>query len=110
MTGDVLGDDSEAARMFGWSGEELARRMGPEQVAPVVAYLAHESCPLNGEVLSASGGRVARAFVAVTPGIWSDGLTPEVVAARIDEIVDQSGYVVARDAGDEIQLLRHLLG
>ena len=109
MTGDVLGDDSEAARSFGWSGEELAERMGPQQVAPVVAYLAHESCPLNGEVLSASGGRVARAFVAVTPGVWSDALTPEVVADRIGEIVDETGYVVARDAGDEVQLLRRFL-
>jgi NAD(P)-dependent dehydrogenase (short-subunit alcohol dehydrogenase family) len=109
MTGDVLGEDSDTARSFGWSGDELADRMGPHQVSPVVAYLAHESCPLNGEVLSASGGRVARAFVAVTRGAWHEALTPEFVAAHLDEIIAEDGYVVADDAGDEIRLLRSFL-
>lgn len=109
MTGDVLGADSDAARQFGLAGDDLEDRLGPQQVSPAVAYLAHESCRLNGEVLSASGGRVARAFVAVTPGIHADHLTPEVVAERIDEITAEDGYVTPRDAGEEMGLLRRFL-
>ena len=35
-------------------------RFRPELVAPVAAFLAHESCELNGEVLVAGGGQVMR--------------------------------------------------
>ena len=37
--------------------------MGPELVAPVVGWLAHESCSVTGEMLVALAGRVARAVV-----------------------------------------------
>jgi NAD(P)-dependent dehydrogenase (short-subunit alcohol dehydrogenase family) len=109
MTGDVLGDGSPAAESFGWRGEELEARMGPHQVAPAVVFLAHRSCPLNGEILTASGGRVGRAFVGVTPGIYAEPLTPEIVAERLDEVLDETGYVTPRDAGDEVALLRAFL-
>src|ERR1700738_981431 len=42
--------------------------MGADLVAPVVGLLAHESCPVNGEMLIAIAGRVARAAVAESPG------------------------------------------
>ena len=35
--------------------------MGPDLVAPVVGWLAHESCSVTGEMLVAIAGRVARA-------------------------------------------------
>jgi hypothetical protein len=35
--------------------------MGPELVAPVVGYLAHESCSVTGEMFVALAGRVATA-------------------------------------------------
>lgn len=41
--------------------------MAPELVAPVVGWLAHESCSITGEILIALAGRVARAVVAETP-------------------------------------------
>ena len=44
--------------------------MGPELVAPVVGWLAHESCSVTGEMLVALAGRVARAVVAETPGVY----------------------------------------
>ena len=109
MTGDVLGDDSPAAQRFGLEGDDLVQQMGPDQVAPVVAYLAHRSCTLNGEILSAAGGRVARAFMAVTPGVYADDVTPEHVAANIDAITDETGYLVPSNVDEEIQLLFDLL-
>ena len=105
MTGDVLGDDGAMAEMTGLSGEDLVYQMGPHQVAPAVVYLAHESCSLNGETLSASGGRVGRVFMGVTKGIYEDDLTLETVAERIDEVCDEDGYLVPNNVDQEIELL-----
>ena len=105
MTGDVLGDDGAMAEMTGLSGEDLVYQMGPHQVAPAVVYLAHESCSLNGETLSASGGRVGRAFMGVTKGIYEDELTVESVADRINEVCDEDGYLVPDNVDQEIELL-----
>ncbi|WP_019930688.1 SDR family NAD(P)-dependent oxidoreductase [Nocardia sp. BMG111209] len=60
--------------------------MRAELVAPAVAYLAHESCTLTGEMLIAIAGRVARAYIAETPGVYQPSWTVDDVAARIDEI------------------------
>ncbi len=64
--------------------------MQPEMVAPVVAYLAHESCKITGELLSSIGGRVSRAYIAETPGVYRDTWTVEDVAANLDGIRDTS--------------------
>jgi NAD(P)-dependent dehydrogenase (short-subunit alcohol dehydrogenase family) len=60
--------------------------MGTELVAPVVGLLAHETCPVTGEMLVAIGGRVARAVVAETPGVHRPSWSIEDVAERIDAI------------------------
>src|ERR1700761_3064651 len=60
--------------------------MGTELVAPVVGWLAHESCPITGEMLMAIAGRVARAVVAEAPGVYRTSWSIEAVAHRIDEI------------------------
>jgi hypothetical protein len=69
--------------------EETMARMDPELVSVTAAYLAHESCPLNGEVFVSGGGDVMRLAPVVTPGI-SKGkeLTVEDVAAAVDTILD----------------------
>ena len=63
-----------------------------ELVPPAMAYLAHESCRLNGEILSVGGGKLSRYFLAETKG-WQGGpgLAPEDVAAHLDEILDPAG-------------------
>lgn len=65
----------------------------PDAVAPVVAALSHDSCPLNGEMIETRGGEVRRLFMARTPGIEvnSRELTPEVVLGRLDEIMATEG-------------------
>jgi NAD(P)-dependent dehydrogenase (short-subunit alcohol dehydrogenase family) len=60
--------------------------MQPKMVAPVVAYLAHESCAITGELLSSIGGRVSRAYVAETPGVYRESWTIENVAENLDAI------------------------
>ena len=43
-------------------------QMAPELVAPMVAFLAHEDCPVSGEIYAAGAGRFARIFIASTAG------------------------------------------
>ncbi|AKK28156.1 SDR family NAD(P)-dependent oxidoreductase [Mycobacterium sp. EPa45] len=62
--------------------------MGPELVAPVVGWLAHETCSVTGEILTAIAGRVARVAVVESAGVYQPAWTVDDVGARIDEIRD----------------------
>jgi NAD(P)-dependent dehydrogenase (short-subunit alcohol dehydrogenase family) len=80
--------------------------LDPARVAPVVTYLAHESCAVSGEVYRASGGHVARVFVGVTAG-WTDPeLTPEDVAEQIDVIRDTGSFRIPASAVDPAPVSR----
>ena len=62
--------------------------MGPELVAPVVGWLAHESCSITGEMLISVAGRVARAFIAESEGVYRPNWSIDSVAGQIDAIRD----------------------
>jgi NAD(P)-dependent dehydrogenase (short-subunit alcohol dehydrogenase family) len=62
--------------------------MGPELTAPAVGWLAHESCSISGEMIVSIAGRVARAFIAETPGVYRPSWTIEQVGGQIDAIRD----------------------
>lgn len=66
--------------------------MTPAQVAPAVAWLAHESCSVTGELLVSLAGRMARAFVGETRGIFQPEWTIEEVADRIDAIRSMADF------------------
>jgi len=81
--------------------------MGPELVAPVVGWLAHESCSVTGEMLVALAGRVAKAVVSETPGVyrpsWSIAEVGEHIAA-IREVNAPVVFPVVPDGhGDHIR-------
>jgi NAD(P)-dependent dehydrogenase (short-subunit alcohol dehydrogenase family) len=71
----------------------------PALVAPLVAVLCHESCPVSGETFVAGMRRHSWLYMSETEGYVHpdlDGLTPEVVRDHWDEIVDSvSGEVVS---------------
>jgi hypothetical protein len=67
---------------------EINASMPPELCSPAAAFLAHESCPLNGEILQVGMGGVARIAVVRTQGISKSPLTAEDIAANLDEIMD----------------------
>ncbi len=89
----------------------LVDKLGPEFITPVVAWLAHEDCPVTGEVYSCGGGHVARIFTGVTKG-WTDteSLTVEDIRDHFDEIRDQTGYVVPANLTEELQATLAALG
>ncbi len=62
--------------------------MPPEFVAAVVGYLAHESCAVTAEMYVSTAGRVARAFITETEGVFQPDWTPDAVGARLNEIRD----------------------
>ncbi len=68
--------------------------MGPELVAPVVGWLAHESCSITGEMLVAIAGRVAKAVVAETAGVYRSSWSIEEVGQQIDAIRDAAKPVI----------------
>jgi NAD(P)-dependent dehydrogenase (short-subunit alcohol dehydrogenase family) len=74
-------------------------RMSPELVAPMAAFLAHESCPVSGEIYVAGAGRFARMFIASTEGYVHSGPEPTVedVAENWAAINDETGYSVPAD-------------
>jgi NAD(P)-dependent dehydrogenase (short-subunit alcohol dehydrogenase family) len=92
-------------------GDSGPAEMTPELVAPMVAFLAHESCPVTGEMYAAGAGRFARIFIATTPGYVVPGptATPEDVAEHWDAINDEAGYSVpANLLGWSASFLSHL--
>ena len=62
--------------------------MEPDLVAPAAAWLCHESCTASGEMLISLAGRVAKAFVAETPGVYRPVWTIEDVADAMTSIGD----------------------
>ncbi|CDO32025.1 SDR family NAD(P)-dependent oxidoreductase [Mycolicibacterium porcinum] len=68
--------------------------MGANLVAPAVGWLAHESCSVTGEFFVAIAGRIARAVVAESPGVYQPTWTVEQVGEQIDAIRDLSEPVI----------------
>jgi len=73
--------------------------MSPDLVAPMVAFLAHEDCPVSGEIYAAGAGRFARMFIASTEGYVHATSEPTVedVAQNWATINDETGYYVPAD-------------
>jgi len=61
--------------------------MKPEYTSAVAMYLAHEQCAVNGEALTAAGGRVARSTFAETKGFVKTGMTAADVRNHLPEIL-----------------------
>jgi hypothetical protein len=60
--------------------------MGPDLVAPIVGWLAHESCTISGEMPLSMAGRVARAFISEIEGMYRPSSTIDEVGDNIDAI------------------------
>lgn len=103
LTGSLKG-----AQNAGTAGRSLdmmnavVGRLEPALVSPVVAFLAHEDCPVSGEVYTAGAGQVARFFTGRTLGYYNARLSAEDVRDNLDRICDVTGYFTPADPGAEI--------
>ena len=91
--------------LLGGFGDKLAA----EEVTPTVCFLAHEDCPVTGEVYSVAGGSVSRFFIGLTPGYYKNGHTVEDVRDNFDVIRNEEGYIVPEGPQDELGKLLGLL-
>jgi len=89
--------------------EELLGAVGDKLdaalVSPIVAWLAHEDCPVTGEIYSAAGGRIARMFIGLCQGYYNPKLSVEDVRDNFDQIRSEDGYIVPSGPNDELALL-----
>lgn len=75
----------------------MARASQPaELVSPAVAFLAHESCPVTGECVSAVGGFVNRLMLAETKGGMFPNLTTEELRDQWPNIANEDGASIVR--------------
>ena len=97
MTAEVLG--------------RLNELLDPALVSPMVAFLAHEDCPVSGNIYSVGGGRVVRFFIGMNEGYvqLDTPLTVEDVRDHFTEIDDTTTFTVPWQATDETMLVRDLL-
>jgi NAD(P)-dependent dehydrogenase (short-subunit alcohol dehydrogenase family) len=94
-----------ATRMTEGLTGELGPHMAPDKVAPVVAYLCHESCTLAGEILTAGAGRIARVFVGEAAGIFNPSATIEDVAAYCAQLPSEKAFSIPRGVPDASALI-----
>ena len=97
MTADLLG--------------ELATRVSPESVSPLVAALAHEDCSVNGNVYSVAGGRVARILVVETHGVVLPENSAEAVRDHLAQIdhAGEKGYHQPTSLDEETTIIAKAL-
>ena len=74
----------------------------PEAVSPMIAVLAHQSCPVTGQILSSGLGRLARIFVGETEGFVEPGLGPEEILMRWERIVQPGRYTTPASTAEYV--------
>jgi (3R)-3-hydroxyacyl-CoA dehydrogenase / 3a,7a,12a-trihydroxy-5b-cholest-24-enoyl-CoA hydratase / enoyl-CoA hydratase 2 len=93
--------------------EDLVRALRPEYVAPLVAYLCHESCQTTGATLEAGGGFYARVQVARSVGITKKlgrDLSVEEIARDWTRICDMNETSLPSDVTRAMQPVMENLG
>jgi len=79
----------------------LGEKLDPGLISPLVTYLAHEDCPVSGQLFSVGGGRVAQVFLGETKGYFKDDLRPEDLRDNWSAVTDQEGYAVPNNLAEE---------
>ncbi|KAH1014583.1 hypothetical protein HUJ05_012436 [Dendroctonus ponderosae] len=74
---------------------DIFNELKPEFIAPVVAYLCHESCPENGSMIEAAAGwagkcTIVRSNGALLRSSMNDGVTIEKVKENWGKITDMT--------------------
>lgn len=74
----------------------------PERTVPMAMLLAHEACPVNGELLTTGLGRYSRIVLGETRGLVDPTLGEADLLARWDEVVDPGDLRIHASTQDEI--------
>jgi NAD(P)-dependent dehydrogenase (short-subunit alcohol dehydrogenase family) len=66
------------------------QRATPDKVAPTVALLSHERCPVSGKCIVAIAGRLSELYLAQTKGRRQEEMTIEDVWREFDVVIDKT--------------------
>jgi len=87
---------------------EILKRIGPEYVSPVVAYLCSEDAP-TGMLVTTSAGVVSIAKLYETEGVFLDHISAEAVRDNWAKVIDTTGQEAYDNGGGQVQkFFRHM--
>ena len=95
-------DDAPAQAVLDDLVGQYLQKLDPVLVAPVAAFLAHQDCPVSGEICTVRAGHIARFFIGRTKGFYSPELSVEDVRNHLGKIRDEAGYTVPNGPADEM--------
>ena len=76
-----------------WS-DELGDWLSPKLVAPLVVWLGHHSCPLNGETISVGAGWSAGMSISMADGFTDRTANAELIATHSDTMMNSERSAV----------------
>ncbi len=88
----------------------LRDHVRPDQIAPLVAWLASELCDINGQILEVGGGMISRIFIAESRGYFDPSHGPADVAANRDAWMDIADFRVPTFAEETAIALLERIG
>ena len=87
---------------------DILKRLSPEFVSPVVAYLCSEDAP-TGAIVTTAAGVVSIAHLYETEGVFLDHISAEAVRDSWAKIIDETGQQAYANGGGQVQkFFRHL--
>jgi NAD(P)-dependent dehydrogenase (short-subunit alcohol dehydrogenase family) len=88
----------------------MRRSFPPEMVAPAVVWLASDACDMNGQTFAVWGGLVVRYAIGAGNGYIDRDLTPEAIAANIEDVVSLDGFYQPGNGYDSMNHWKVLAG
>lgn len=82
----------------------VLEKLKPDYVVPMVGWLSSEQCTVSGKMMTAGAGYFSRAAIMEGPGVFFDperDITVEMVAEKMDQIMDMAGAVEFEGAMDQ---------
>jgi NAD(P)-dependent dehydrogenase (short-subunit alcohol dehydrogenase family) len=80
--------------------------LDPDQVSPLVVYLASRENAMTHQIFSAGGGRFSRVFLGLSEGWFTNETTTATdIAEHLDEIISTARFSVPSSAADEVAAL-----
>jgi NAD(P)-dependent dehydrogenase (short-subunit alcohol dehydrogenase family) len=88
-----------------WS-EALGEWLSPRLVAPLVVWLGHTDCPLNGETISVGGGWAGAVHTELSDGYTNREASVDDIAANMESMMSSSRTALTATSS---MAVRHLL-
>lgn len=92
--------------------KDIVKKLKPELISALVAYLSSKSCQSSGDIISAGGGYYSKVQVVEGPGIRIDPeetVTPEIISENYAGLTAMDSAVTFSHLKEEIASVAHIL-